>query len=297
MATPHSSRSTALRLRQSFRYLLAAAVLGLPPALVAQMPLPMETAGTDAAGVKLPAYDTVSIRENKGDSHMMRVMNKANGFECTNLPVVSLIANAYRVRQDLISGLPEWAASAHFDVNAKVADEDLATFKKLSDRQRDEMLLAMLQDRFKLQAHKETPTLPIFDLVVDKGGPKFTESTATPPTPGEPFDPNSKVRHAGSMMMGAGRLSVTGVPMQSLSNQLAYSVGKTVVDKTGLTGKYDFELRWTPEGKTNSTDNGTDEAPADIFTALREQLGLKLVPSKGPVETLVVDHIEKPSEN
>ena len=274
-----------------------AVLLGSAVGAAAQIPLqPDETA--PAAGVTLPSFDVVSIKENRSDAHMMRIMMTRNGLETTGLPVKDLLSQAYGIRQDLIFGLPEWAGTVRFDVNAKVADEDVATLKKLTPRQRGGMLLPVLAERFQLQAHKEVRNLPTYDLVADKGGPRLKTSTALPPPPPGEHNGPPDMRRQGMFTIGPDRFSATGVQVRMLVNQLAYILNRTVVDKTGLAGRYDIELKWTPEETAAAgSDNGAEDQAGSIFTALHEQLGLKLVSSKGPVDTLVVDRIEKLTEN
>lgn len=229
---------------------------------------------------------------------MMRFMYKPNGIELTNISVGDMVSSAYVIRQDLVYGLPDWASSVPFDLNAKVADEDVATFKKLNSRQRSSMLVPVLEDRFQLKAHKETRTLPVYELVVDKGGPKLPVSTAAEAKPGDAPGASGKATRAGMITMGPGLFSAAGASLTVLVNQLAFTLQRTVIDKTGLTGKYDIDLHWSPTvGMNAASASGANELPDDMAAAVHEQLGLKLVPSKGPVETLVVDHIQKPSEN
>jgi len=227
---------------------------------------------------------------------MMRIMMKQDGFSCENISLQNLIASAYGVRQDLISGGPGWVGSQGFDVDAKVAGEDVAAMKKLSGRQRNSMLQALLADRFHLKVHMETKVLPIYDLVVGKGGPKLTEVATAEVAAAEDKDPEH-AKHPGMMRMGPGMLKGEALPMQSIANQISYVLEKTITDKTGLKGKYDIDLKWTPEDAKSGGDDGSSESGASIFTAVQEQLGLKLVSTKGPVETLVIDYVELPSEN
>ena len=265
--------------------------LQLPPA-------PPGLSGPDA-NIKLPAFDVVSVKENQshGPTMMVRIGSMPNGFLAENFPLKDLVAQAYGVRGDLISGLPDWAGATRFDINAKVADEDVATLKKLSSRERNAMLIPLLADRFKLQAHKEPRILPTYDLVVDKGGLKLPASQPAPPRPAG-SESAGDAKPAQRFTIRPGQFTLANQPMGTLTNQLAYLTHRTVVDKTGLTGKYDLDLKWTPEPMyAAGPDNGADDPGGSIFTALREQLGLRLVPSKGPVDTLIVDHLERPSEN
>jgi len=257
--------------------------------------------------VKVPEFDVVSVKPDKSGTGMMRIRSTSDGYSATNVSPKLLIQMAYGIRQDLISGAPGWTDSSRYDFDAKVAGADVDALKKLSPEQRRTMLQPALADRFKLKVHSETKQLPVFELVVAKGGSKLKEAA-----PGDTYANGIKgvdgVGRAGTMRMGPGQLTGQGVPIATLVNLLAQQLHQTVIDKTGLTGKYDLELTWTPDQGSDPMFKGTDGAPqkADpapdssgpsIFTALQEQLGLKLQSTKGPVETLVVDHIEMPSEN
>jgi len=256
--------------------------------------------------VKVPVFEVVSIKQNKSDNGMIRVMTKPDGYSATNISLKMLLQAAYGIREDLISGVPSWADSVRYDIDAKVAGPDVDDLKKLSNEQRRSMLQPLLADRFKLQVHTETKQLPVFELVLAKGGSKLKEAT-----PGDTYPSGFKgpdgVAHGGMMRMGHGELTGQALPISSLANMLSQQLQHTVIDKTGLTGKYDFTLQWTPEEGSDpmfkGADGGSRAEPApdasgpSLFTALQEQLGLKLQSTKGPVETLLVDHVEMPTEN
>jgi uncharacterized protein (TIGR03435 family) len=177
------------------------------------------------------------------------------------------------------------------------------------------MLQALLADRFQLTLHRETKELPIYALVMarkdGKLGPRLTESKeggctmpdpTKPPPPPEPGKPATL--GCGGMMMSPRRLTASSVPLANLAPTLSRMLGRTVVDKTGLAGKFDISLEWTPD-ETQAIQLPPDAPkplPSDgsgpsIFTALQEQLGLKLESQKGPVEIFVIERAEKPSEN
>jgi uncharacterized protein (TIGR03435 family) len=257
--------------------------------------------------VKLPAFDVVSIKPNKSDSGMIRVMYKPDGYSATNISLKMLILGAYGLKEDQLSGLPIWADSARYDIDAKVAGADVAELQKLKNDQRRLLLLPLLADRFKLTVHNETKILPIYELVVAKNGSKLKEAT-----PGDTYANGVKgpdgVGRAGMMTMRPGQLAAQAVPVTSLVNILSQQLHRTVMDKTGLTGKYDIALQWTQDEGLNPMFKGTDgspqraEPPPDasgpsIFTAVQEQLGLRLQSSRGPVQVVVIDHVEMPSEN
>ena len=263
--------------------LLACAALLLCAAANAQQP-----------AAPLPVYDVVSIHPNNSLSGSTRMSTDPGVLKFTNVTLKQMLSYAYEIRDGLIEGLPGWADSAHFDIEAKVVDPDIAVLKAMDRHQRAAMLIPMLADRFGAKVHTETRTLPVYDLVLTKDGPKF--KAYVPPAD----DPPAKGPN-----MGAGSINIrnfdmvaTGVPMTSLAETLSRQVDKTVIDKTALSGLYNLELKYTPD---NARMNGapvepTDQAP-DIYTALQEQLGLKLVASKGPVVTLIVDQLKQPTEN
>jgi uncharacterized protein (TIGR03435 family) len=250
-------------------------------------------------------FDVISVKPNKSGTNRMMFMTGAENFSGTNIPLMLVVQNAYNIKEDLISGAPGWVTSDRFDVEAKVAATDVATLKKLNDDQQDaaqqHMLQTLLADRFKLQVHKETKQLPIYELVIAKGGLKLKQAT-----PGDTYANGIKgpdgVSHAGMISMRPGQFTGQSISLSALVDQLARRTHRTVVDKTGLTGNFDVTLNWTPDdgpgGMARTADDGSSgDAAPDLFTAVQEQLGLKLQPAKGPVETLVVDHVERPTEN
>jgi uncharacterized protein (TIGR03435 family) len=262
---------------------------------------------TATVDVKLPAFDVVSIKPNKSGGGMIRVMNRPDGYSASNISLKILIQAAYGIREDLISGAPGWVDSARYDIDAKVDGADVEALKKLTPEQRRLILQPLLADRFKLKVHTETKQLPVYELVVAKGGSKLKEAIV-----GDIYANGIKgpdgVGRGGMVRMGRGQLTAQGVPMSSVVNMLSQQLHRTVIDKTGLTGKYDLELNWTPDegegmgppppgGGQPHGDAPTEGSGPSIFTATQEQLGLRLQSGKGPVDTLVIDHVETPTEN
>jgi uncharacterized protein (TIGR03435 family) len=240
------------------------AILSLP--LSAQSPPPRR-------------FDVIVIEPSTSESWDMAMSMRDGTLRITNLFLKSIITSAYGIREDLISGLPSRAQSARFDIVAKLDEPDTASFNNMSRTQRREMIAALLADRFHLKAHTQSRILPIYELVPAKGGVRFPQHTpATESTPSS----------MGDVKVHKGEFNATGAPMPILSSFLAETIESTVIDSTGLAGKYDFHLKW-------ASDEASD-GPS-LFTALQEQLGLKLLPGKGPVDTLIVDRIERPSEN
>jgi uncharacterized protein (TIGR03435 family) len=135
-----------------------------------------------AVSAPLPSYDVVAIHENKSGSNMATARWGEDAFTAENTTLTFLLLNAYGIRREFISGLPSWANSAHFNVNAKISDPDPDAIKKLTRDQRRAMIVLLLRDRFHLQAHIEAKSLPVYDLVIAKGGPKLKENTTPHPT-------------------------------------------------------------------------------------------------------------------
>ena len=200
-----------------------------------------------------------------------------------------LIAFAYNVpfgfERIRVVGGPDWLGSDDYEIQAKIEDSLYAAMQKMNPAQQREqvnlMEQSLLADRFKLKVHFETREMPMYALVIAKGGPKLT-----PAKDGE-----------------SSRLSMHGNEMTATATTLDQWIhnpflgGRMVMDRTGLKGTYDFTLTWSEQSVASGAgpESGTD-APS-LFTAVQEQLGLKLVPTKGPVEVIVVDSVERPSAN
>jgi uncharacterized protein (TIGR03435 family) len=237
-----------------------------------------------------PTFDVVSLKPNRSGSGRISVDTDFTYYRATNLSLKSMIQSAYGLQtQDQISGLPGWASSASYDIDAKMDAETAAALKAAKNGEdepiRRAMMQAMLADRFQLKVHPETKELPIYTLVPAKGGSKLTVS-----------DPANKQN--GSMNSSNQQLTATGIQTAALSIFLSGRLHRKVVDKTGLTGQYDFTLQWSPDETTgeSAAATGATQLPS-LFTAVQEQLGLKLEAAKGPVETIVVDHVEMSTEN
>jgi uncharacterized protein (TIGR03435 family) len=231
------------------------------------------------------SYEVVSIRPHKlfGDGGGLWFL--PDGLESRGLTLAPLIAGAYGIaNQSQVYGLPGWVASSSYDIQAKVDVRTAEAWKNLSpnqlEKQQESMLRSLFVERCQLKAHLETRELPVYDLVIAKNGLKMKEA---PP----------EEEHGG--YISGNEMKGSSTTIESLLTNLPGWSGRKVIDKTGLTGKrFDFDLTWTP-------DDQRDVAPANvgpsIFTALEEQLGLKLVPSKAPVQVLVIDHMERPTPN
>jgi len=268
--------------------------LGVPPPLgQASGPQSKAPEQTAAAETKLPAFAVASVRRNESPDSPFKLAFTSDGVTIENVSLLSIIRVAYgmfNTLDDKFIGIPGWANDENFNIDAKVDDADVAQFQKLNFDKRQLMVQALLADRFKLQAHYETRELPIYELVIAKNGLKLQASDANP-VPGD-------------ITIGRGRITGQNVVMYRLETALTHALGRTIVDKTGLQGPYDFTLNWMPDEadiSSSQSSNGTaqehDASRVSIFTAIQEQLGLKLVQAKGPVEVLVVDHVEYPTAN
>jgi uncharacterized protein (TIGR03435 family) len=232
-----------------------------------------------------------------------------DGIKITNVPLIVLVREAFGLEPDRVIAGPDVAKlNSNFDVEAKVAPEDAAKLKELNFEQRRQMMVALLEERCGLKYHHETRDLPFYELVVAKGGAKMQASKPDAEGPDQgPGSAPSPERHM-LMMRGRGHIESTGTGMSGLVRLLSGQLGRTVVDKTGLTGDFDFKLDWTPDemasaiiktGNPAAGDSGTaqDTAGPSLFTALEEQLGLKLESTKGAVDVIVIDQLEQPTAN
>ncbi len=232
-----------------------------------------------SAEVKVAAYDVVSIKPNHSGANMIRVQNSQDRYSAVGVSLKLLIESAYNLKtDDQVLGLSGPADGARFDIEAKMDAETMESLKKLNEEeratQRRLMLRVMLEDRFKLKAHQETKELPIFALVPAKGEQKLKEANPEDKYPNGVKGPDGTSR-AGMMMMRNGSVTGQAIPISNLANILGRQLGRQVVDKTGLTGKYDLTLTWSPdEGSAGAADTGSPAGSGPtIFTALQEQLG------------------------
>jgi len=214
-----------------------------------------------------------SIRRNPGVSPNTNIHISGGRLTVTNGSVKTLIRNAYDILSFQLSGEPRWLDTAMYDIVAATGRSE-----KISPDQLKLLLQNLLADRFRLRVHWETRETSGYALVAARDGPKFKESSA--PEPGI----NTRKGSSAAQMKG------TGEPIAILAGNLGNQLGRIVWDKTGLRGVYDWTLDWDPDPTADST------LPS-LLTALQEQLGLKLEPQKGPMETLVIDNVERPSVN
>ena len=304
--------------------LLAATILIGASLLLAQAgPSPNPNAPAADASADVPKYDVSTIKPAaSSEPHMMMAITP-DGVSIKNIPIQMVLRDAFNVEDDRIVGAPAWVRTNHYNVEAKVAPEDAPKLEKLKLDQRQSMMLPLLVERLSLKYHHETRELPMYSLVVAKGGPKMKASESQdPPSAGPPgspdkLDPAAPPPRRSMRMMGRGHIEAEGTNMQVLAHILSQQLGRSVTDKTGLTGNYDYTLQWTPDdapppmgsgggpggpgggpaGGPPHNDSGSDAVGPSLFTAVQEQLGLKLESGKGTVDVIVIDHIDPPSEN
>jgi uncharacterized protein (TIGR03435 family) len=251
-----------------------------------------------------PAFEVASVKPNKsGPFDLQRlVIQPGDRVTATNVPLLIIIQAAYRLDRAQILGGPSWLNSERFDITAK-ADAPA------SAEQLHAMLRTLLADRFKLAVHIETKNAPIYALVVarrdGKLGPNLRVAEADCATlraaaeGRQPPGPNNSLCGFVSLL---NRTAMRGVPMDQLAGLLSRATnGVKVVNKTGLTGFFDFEISWTPDAFRGAFDRArfpsVDPDGPSIFTAVQEQLGLKLESQKGEGEVLVIDRVEHPTED
>ena len=208
-----------------------------------------------------------------------------------------------------IAGAPEWLnGGERYDVEAKVAEAHIAAWKipALQVKMLRVMMKAALADRMKVAVHIESRDASVYNLVVAKNGPKFKEAQTADASALKERHPDGMAIPGGTVMSQGndGELRFFGASMESLTQVLSSIAGRPVQDRTGLTGRYDFSVQIglpppPPPGQqlAGPSVGAVDSATSSIFTTVQEQLGLKLEPAKGTVETLVIDHVERPSEN
>lgn len=245
------------------------------------LPIPIRAQANDA--VARPAFDVVSVKRTQGQPVNSGFRRAEGGvLNATNVSLKFLIEYAYDVRDDQISGGPAWLDSEKYEVLAKPGGDGGQGGPSLI-KLRTQSLLA---DRFHVVLHRETKELPILALTVAKNGYKGLRESTT----GRP-----------DFVSNGHHLSCQRVSMAMFAKEfLAHQTGRSVTDKTGIVGDFDFTLDWTPDDAPSSAsaDAGTPNMQfPPFFLALQEQLGLKLEQQKGPVEILVIDSAERPAEN
>ena len=250
-------------------------------------------------------YEVSSIKPHKDDGgpSFSTVGNTPDGFHAVNVTMQNMVLNSYSAGLQIeVTGAPKWADELRFDIEAKCVQEVADAIKKLALADRGfvqrYMQQQLLKERTNLSVRIESKEVPSYDLIVGKNGLKLKEA-----------DPNAKDNGTSRIMMDQGKtvLTASGMQMSNFARNLAGSAGRPVFDKTGLTGKYDIKMEFAREqnlsaGVPNAGPSGSTPAPApdpigpSVFDSV-EALGLKLVPSRGPMTVVVIEHMDKPDAN
>jgi bla regulator protein BlaR1 len=310
-------------------------MLGVPPPLRAQSPMagppqsePMRAPDWQSAAGGKMSFEVASVRQSKPEDFKPPnfPLDPSDNYSGSHLPrgrfyavfpLSSYIGFAYKQwltpksRESLVANLPKWVATDFFEINARAEGSPTKDQMRL-------MMQSLLADRFNLKVHFETQQVPVYALILEKSGktgPKLRPHADGPPcTPPPPQDSHGPLANAadifparcdsfalvdgpnGTMLFGS-RNSTMGQIAASIADT---DLDRPVVDQTGLEGRFDFAIEWKPDSEDSSSPGAIvslESMGVTFLSALGEQLGLKLIPTKAPVRVLIVDHVDRPSEN
>jgi uncharacterized protein (TIGR03435 family) len=226
-----------------------------------------------------PTFEVATIKPTRPDEHGPRYDFRSRRFSVIHASLSDLLKFSYGLQQSQIAKTQDWVNSESYDISAESDGEG-----DPSITQWQSMVGKLMADRFQLKFHYEKQEQTVYVLSVVKSGPKFTKSQSDANAPG------------GMGIGPPGHLGANNQTMAGIASLFGLGIlNRPVVDQTGLTGKFDLRLTWTPDGPRPATESA--DAPPDFFTAIQEQLGLKLVSARAPVDVLVIDHDERPSAN
>jgi uncharacterized protein (TIGR03435 family) len=235
-----------------------------------------------------PSFEVATIKPSKPDDQRKAFIVRGNEFHIINQPLTQMISFAFDVQAKQVIGLPDWAESDKFDIDGKPDGEGAPNGKQWKI-----MIQKLLADRFGLKFHKDKKELSVYVLSVSKTGEKMTKNDSSPN--GLP----------GLFFQGLGKLNVRNALMSDFTGLMQSAVlDRPVVDQTGLTSRFDFSLNWTPDdsqfggmGAKVPPPTDTVDAPPNLYTAIQEQIGLKLEATRAPADVMVIDNVQKPSSN
>lgn len=226
------------------------------------------------SGAVPPKYDVASIKPNTDTDFRFAFRIEPGGaLAATGITLQRLMMTAYNVQNFRIVGGPDWLTTRRWDIQAH-ADHPA------SPAQIRPMLRALLETRFQLHSHSEVRQLPVFELSVDHKGSKVPRVK----------DPETKA----DVRVGAASMELTKATAATFASQLSYALNRPVIDKTNLSGEFNFALKWTPEPSETTDQPASAPNGPSIFTAITEQLGLRLKAEHGPVEVIVIDDVQLP---
>lgn len=259
--------------RRRFMFLACALLAALPRAFGQEQDVvPM---AKDAH----PSYEVATIKPTDPDDGSSGFHTMGHRLFIENQTMNSLVAFAYGVHPKQIVDAPDWFSKDHFDIKGVPDIEGQPNLQ-----QQQEMLQKLLNDRFNLKFHRDKRDLSIFAITVAKGGPKLAASKS---------DPDSLLDQTSNGNRAQQTWKFTNNSMADFAQMLRYFLDRPVVNETGLKGKFDFKLEWMVDGSLNNDP----KAPPGLFTAIQEQLGLKVEGTRGPADVLVIEHVERPSAN
>jgi len=301
----------------------AAAALAAMTASTRPIAAQISAPAASASDTPLPGFEASIKRSESGAATgMMAVRGEPAGRTISGVPLRQLIVQSYGIQPNQLIGGPDWLTTDRWDIQLR-ADE------AVTPAQVNLLMQRMMAERFKLVVHRETRDLPVYELRLAKAdglGPDLKPASVDcsammgrgrpggpAPAPAREGGPGARIAGPGGgaalpggcgMMMSPGRVNAAGQPLSTLTQFLSQQVGRPVIDKTGLTGNFDLTLSWTPDGpgRGGFAPPGLELPPIDpngpsLFTALQEQLGLKVESTRAPVEVLVIDSVEQPTEN
>ena len=253
--------------------------------------------------IPTPAFEVASVKRNTAIGGSAMGTMPGGQLRVINIPLRQIIVDAYSVFPFQVVDGPDWIDNTRFDINAKPET-------KAEPDQVNLMLRRLLTERFKLAIHRETRDMPVYALALTRSdgrlGPRLTKSDVDCAArrnagPSQPGPPPPGERRPCSMSWTPGRISGSDVPLSRLARVLAQSTGRFVLDETGLAGVYTFDVESGPDNvRASAPGVAAPDASSDtpsLFTALQEQLGLRLKSQRGPVEVIVVDRVEQPTED
>lgn len=244
-------------------------------------------------------FEVASIKPNKTIAGGTYIRSFPGRLVITNMSVREMITWAYHIKDYQLSETPAWSASDHYDLEAK------ASLPGVGEQEERRMLRSLLEERLALRVHRETRTMAAYALKIGKTGSRLQESKPGSCLEIDPDKPPANLPATttvcGSDWLGRNMIAMTRVGAGNLAQDLSYVLNRSVIDRTGLTGFYDVNLKFAADeatvdiGGSHSGQSTSDTGSPSIFTAIEEQLGLKLESTKGPVDVTVVDHIERPA--
>ena len=227
-----------------------------------------------------PDWEVATVKpSDPNDNGHQRIRSSGKHVTLLDHTVEDILLIGYGLQKSQLAGEPNWARTERWDVDGVSNVEGQPSLRQLQ-----QMMQKILAERFGLKVHHEQRVMPVFALTVAKGGPKLAPNTS---------DPNGSMDQQNSMSSGPDVEALKNTSMADLALILQFRVDRPVVDETGLKGRYDFKLQWT----TDDAREPAPDAPPGLFTAIQEQIGLKLESAKAPADVLVIDQVERPDAN